>query len=124
MGNLDGFNFDNPFGENGNRTDGFTATGLAANYNGCTECQPKTLTSVSRDGAWNLKVTFAAGQNVNYLLGTNLVLAGRTPSELNGTFPVSSITFNQQSVTITGVVCTEINSGQYPDKCVFTTSAT
>ncbi len=124
MGNLDGFNFDNPYGFNGNRTDGFTATGLTASYNGSTESQPKSLSAVSRDGAGNLNITFAAGQNVNYLVGTNLVLAGMTPGDLNGTFPVSSITFNQQSVTITGATCTEINSGQYPDKCVFTTSAT
>lgn len=124
MGNLDGWNFDNPFGFNGNRTDGFTATGLQANFNGCTECQPKTQASLVRDGSGHAVLTFAAGQNVNYLVGTNVVITGVTPSDLNGTFPVSSITFNQQSVTITGASCTEINSGQYPDKCTFTTTAT
>lgn len=119
---LDGLNFDHPFGENGNRTDGFTAVGFSSKYNGCSECQPKTMTSVSRGGG-NLNITFAAGQIVNYVVGNNIVLAGMIPVDLNGTYPVSAITFNQQTVTITGTSCNNVPGGISPVSCVFTTSA-
>ena len=119
---LDGLNFDNPYGAAGNRSDGFTAQGLFSTYNGCTDEQPKTLSSVSRDGAGNLNATFGAGQLVNYEATTNLVLTGMTPSDLNGTFPVSSITFNQQSVTITGGTVGRFSGDDGVAEAVFTTS--
>lgn len=110
---LDGINFDNPYGYNGDRTDGFTAEGITVSLNGCTEEQAKPLTggSVARDGAGNLNVTFPSGSLVNYVPMTNLVLAGMTPSDLNGTFPVTAITANQQTVTITGGSISSYNDG-------------
>jgi hypothetical protein len=118
-----GWDFDDPYGYKGNRTEGFTGNGLEAAYNGCTEELPKSLSSVSRDGSGNLNVSFAAGQTVNYVSGTNLVLTGMTPSDLNGTFPVSAITFNQEAVTITGGTCdNNISQTSSLTKCTLTTS--
>lgn len=116
-----GLNFDDPFGYNGNRSDGFTATQLNSSYNGCTNELDKSLASVSRDGAGNLTVNFAANQIVNYLAGNNIVLSAMTPSDLNGTFPVTSIPFNQQTVSITGGSCIA-NSGSATYQCTLTTS--
>jgi hypothetical protein len=99
---ITGLSFDDPWGFYGNRSDGFSGTYLVSSFNGCTDEQPKTLSSVSRNGSGTLTAMFAAGQIVNYVAGTNLVLSGMTPSDLNGTFPVSLITFDQQSVSITG----------------------
>jgi hypothetical protein len=118
---ITGYNFDNPFGFNGNRTDGFTAIGSAFKFGGCTEELPKPVTSVSRTGGVTT-VTFAAGAVVNYEAGTNIVLQGMTPSDLNGTFPVASISFNQQTVNITGGSC-PISSQPGAQGCTFTTSS-
>lgn len=110
---LDGTNFDNPYGYTGNRGDGFYADGAQFNFNGFSEDRAKPLSggSVSRDGSGNLNVTFPSGSIVNYVVGTNLVLAGMTPSDLNGTFPVSAITFNQRTVNITGGNIVSYNDG-------------
>lgn len=117
-----GLDFDSPFGYNGNRTEGFTGQNLDVSYSGCTEQQPSTLTSAARDGSGHLTVNFVANQVANYVVGTNLVLTGMTPSDLNGTFPVSSIAFNQQTVSITGGTCTEQFGGSNNFFCVFNTS--
>ena len=118
---LDGWNFDDPYGYYGNRTDGFSATKLGANFSGCTEEQPKTVTSVSRSGGI-LTVVIPAGQIANYVTGTNIVLFGMTPSDLNGTFPITGSTFNQQTVTITGGTLTQEPGGSPPIAASFTTS--
>lgn len=119
-----GLNFDVPFGAVGDRTDGFSGVKMDIADNGCTEEVPKTLASVSRDGAGNLTATFNAGQMVNYVANTNLVLSGMTPADLNGTFPVTSVTFNQKTATITGGSCV-VNPNSYGGvfTCTFTTSA-
>jgi len=118
---LDGLNFDDPSGYNGNRSDGFEADYDDISYNGCSTEVPKQLTSASRDGAGNLTVTFVANQMVNYTTATNLVLTGMTPADMNGTFPVSAVTFNQNTATITGGSC--VKSANSPYVCTFTTSA-
>lgn len=115
-----GFNFDDPFGYTGNRTDNFFGVATAANYSGCTEEVAKNVTSVNRDGAGNLTVNFSAGQIVNYEPKTNITLVGMTPSDLNGTYPVNSISFNQQAVSITGGSC--VQSDVTPVVCTVTTS--
>jgi len=123
--NLAGTNFDNVNGYTGGRADGFILENSDDSYSGCTTDQPKALSggSVSRDGAGNLNVTFPSGSIVNYIVGNNLVLTGMTPSDLNGTFPVTSITFNQQTVTITGGSVTNINGNGTTAAAAFTTSA-
>jgi hypothetical protein len=118
---LDGWNFDDPYGFNGNRSDGLVGTQLGSSFSGCTEEQPKTVTSVSRTGG-SITVVFPLPSIVNYLTTTNLVLSGMSPSDLNGTYPVSSIAFNQQSATITGgSITSTAGSGVFTGN--FTTSA-
>lgn len=119
-----GLDFDNPFGYSSNRTEGFTGQNIDVSYSGCTEELPKVLTAASRDGDGNLTVTFDSSQEVNYVDGTNLVLTGMTPSDLNGTYPVSSITFNQNTASITGGTCiNNIASTSASTKCTFTTQS-
>lgn len=110
---LAGLNFDNPFGFNGNRSDGFSLVNSYIGYSGFSEELVKPLTggSVSRDGSGNLNVTFPSGSIVNYVPGTSLVLAGMTPSDLNGTYPVTSVNFNQQTLNITGGSLRGCNDG-------------
>lgn len=118
---LDGLNFDDPFGVGNQQADGMVASYLDALESGSTEEQPKVLSGVSRDSSGNITVSFASSAAVNYIVGNNITLAGNTPSDLNGTFPVSAITFNQQTTTITGGSCTNI-SGSIMTQCAFTTS--
>lgn len=99
-GFLDGTNLDDPFGTPGVEADGIVLNSVDLSFNGCTEEQPKALSSVSR-GSGVMNVTFGSA-HVNYIVGNNFVLTGASPSDLNGTYPVSSITFNQQTATITG----------------------
>lgn len=121
---LTGINFDNPFGYNGNRSDGFSLVNSYIGYAGFAEELVKPLTggSVTR-GSGNLNVTFPSGSIVNYVPGTNLVLAGMTPSDLNGTYPVTSVNFNQQTLNITGGSLRSCNDGFNSVGCAdFTTS--
>jgi hypothetical protein len=115
-----GLNLDDPFGAPGVEADGIAADGLDSSYSGCTEEIPKILTSVSRDGSGNLNVAFN-DPIVNYVVGTNLVLSGMTPSDLNGTYPVTAITFDQETVNITGGSCA-VETSLVPYRCDFTTS--
>ncbi len=110
---LNGVNLDNPYGYNGDRNDGFVGNGFQANSNGCTEEKVKTLVggSVVRKGSGFDTVTFPAGSIVNYTVGNNIVLAGLTPGDLNGTFPVTSVNFNQATASITGGSITSYNDG-------------
>lgn len=118
-----GFNSDDPFGFPGNRSSGASFNGTSISYNGFTEEQPKTLTDVNRDGAGHLNVTFAGSQLVNYTVGNNIVLTGNTPSDLDGTYPVTSVSFNQNTATITGGTCTGGFGAGPIVQCVFNTSA-
>lgn len=110
---LDGINFDNPFGFNGNRTYGFSLINSYIGFGGFTEELPKPLAggSVARDGAGHLNVTFPSGSLVNYISTTNLVLTGMTPSDLNGTYPVTSVNFNQHTATLIGGSFRPCNDG-------------
>lgn len=121
-----GINFDNPFGFNGDRTYGFSLLNSYIAYAGFTEELPKPLTggSVTR-GSGNLNVTFPANSLVNYIPGTNLVLTGMTPSDLNGTYPVTSVTFNQTTASITAVSFRSCNDGFNSVGCAdFSTTST
>jgi hypothetical protein len=121
MSYLAGWNYDNPFGYTGNRSIDLVQNYVETYLAGFTEDQPHSITAVSRDGAGNLSVTFSSV--LNYIVGTNLVLTGMTPSDLNGTFPVTAVTFNQQTASITGGICNPIASTNTITACVFNTAA-
>lgn len=118
-----GFDFDDPFGYNGNRTEGFQGDHLEASYSGYTEELDKPVTSVVRDGSGNVIVSFDGSQIVNYRVNTNIVLKGMTPLDLNGTYPVAAVNFNQQIANVTGGSCTQEFDGSAVEMCTFTTDA-
>lgn len=119
---LAGWNYDNPFGFTGNRTDGITQSYTDTSFSGFTEDLPHSISAASIDGSGNLNVTFSSV--LNYVPGTMLVLSGMTPSQFNGTFPVTAVTFNQQTTTITGGSCDLIASSQGSvGQCTMTTSS-
>lgn len=122
----EGLNYAEFFGATGQSADGFEGHYFEALASGYTEEQPKLLSSVVRDGSGNLAVTFAPGAAVNYIVGNNITLKKMTPSDLNGTYPVTAITFNQQNLSITGGNCVlngaDGNNGIY--YCTFNTSTT
>lgn len=120
----EGLNYAEPFTVSGQQADGFEGHDFETHASGYTEEQPKLLSSVSRDGSGHLTVNFAPGAAVNYLVSTNVTMTGMTPSDLNGTYPVSAITFNQQSVSITGGSCVFNNAdgNNNLNYCTFNTS--
>jgi hypothetical protein len=118
---LTGLNFDNPYGWVGNRAGGFTGNYVTITGSGCTEEMPKPLSAVSRSSN-TVAVTFAPGAIVNYEPGTNVILSGMTPTDLNGTFPVNAVSFNQQTVNITGGTCPANGTGTALHECDFTTT--
>jgi hypothetical protein len=97
-----GFNADDPFGTLGVRADGNSFQNVTVDTSGYADVLPRTLSSLSRDGSGNLNVAFTSGQIVKYIPGTHIVIQNAAPSDLNGTYTVSSVNFNQQSVNITG----------------------
>lgn len=122
-----GISFDNPFGFNGDRTYGFSFINGYIGFAGFTEELPKPLAggSVVRDGSGNLNVTFPSGSLVNYLAGTNFTLTGATPSDLNGTYPVTSINFNQNTTPLIGGAFRGCNDGYNTVGCAdFATPST
>lgn len=128
---LSGVSLDDPFGFNGNRSYGFTSgTSVASpttdyGFSGCTPEPLKAVTAASRDGAGNEILTFdptTTEVNFSVAYGTKVVVAGMLPSDLNGTFVTNGITFNQDSVNITGVTCTVIGTVNTTVKCIITTA--
>lgn len=119
---LAGWNYDNPFGFSGNRQDTIVQNYVDTSFAGFTSDLLHSISAASIDGAGHLNVTFSSV--LNYVPGTMLVLTGMTPSQFNGTFPVTAVTFNQQTATITGGSCDLIGSSQGGvSYCIFNTSA-
>lgn len=119
---LAGWNYDNPFGYSGNQQDTIDQNYVDTSFAGFTTDLPHSISAASIDGSGHLNVTFSS--TLNYVTGTQLVLTGMTPIQFNGTFPVTSVTFNQQTASITGGSCDVIGSSQGSViGCIFNTSA-